>query len=283
MLHKVGLHKICLHRFWRLEPWRLICVALVCGVFAACATPGGFGTKHVGEETKADKRQDAARVRVELGQRYMQQGKLELALENLQKALEYDANYVDAHTVIGALYEHLGKVKEAGEHYARAAELAPKSGAANNNYGQFLCAAGRYDEAQKYFARAMDDPFYKAPDVLYTNAGTCLLEHGGGGAQLEQAENDFRKALETNPNNALALYEIAKLMYAKNDFFRARAFVSRFEAQGHSSPDALLLARNIEVKMGHAENARDYAQRLHEQFPDSEQSRSLDSVAPPVH
>jgi Tfp pilus assembly protein PilF len=35
--------------------------------------------------------------------------------------------------------------------------------------------------------------------------------------------------------------------------------------------------------MGHADSARDYAQRLHEQFPDSEQSHSLDSVAPPVH
>jgi type IV pilus assembly protein PilF len=280
MLHKVRPHKVRLHKFWRRECWRLACVALLCGVLSACATPGGPGSKHVGEETKADKTADAARVRVELGQRYMQQGKLELALENLQKALEYDSNYVDAHTVIGALYEHLGKTKDAGEHYARAAELAPKSGAVNNNYGQFLCASGRYAEAQKYFVRAMDDPFYKGPDVLYTNAGTCLAEHGG---QPEQAENDFRKALEFNPNNALALYEMAKLMYAKNDFFRARAFVSRFEAQGHPSPEALLLARNIEVKMGHADSARDYAQRLHEQFPDSEQSHSLDSVAPPVH
>ena len=271
MLHKARLHK----------SWRLACVALLCGVLAACATPGGPGSKHVGEETKADKREDAARVRVELGQRYMQQGKLELALDNLLKALDYDANYVDAHTVIGVLYEHLGNTKEAGVHYARAAELAPKSGAANNNYGQFLCASGHYDEAQKYFLRAMDDPFYKAPDVLYTNAGTCLIEHGGG--QLDQAENDFRKALEANPNNALALYEMAKLMYVKNDYFRARAFVSRFEAQGHASADALLLARNIEVKMGHADSARDYAQRLHEQFPDSEQTRSLDSVAPPAH
>jgi type IV pilus assembly protein PilF len=262
------------------KDWRALCLALLCGALTACATPGGG---KVGTESKADKREDAARVRVELGQRYMQQGKLELALENLQKALEYDANYVDAQTVIAVLYERIGRIKDAGEHYARATELAPKSGAANNNYGQFLCASGHYDEAQKYFLRAMDDPFYKSPDVLYTNAGTCLLEHGGG--QLDQAENDFRKALEANPKNALALYEMAKLLYAKDDFFHARAFVSRFEAIGQPNPDALLLARNIEVKMGHADSARDYAQRLHEQFPDSEQTRSLDSVtpAPPAH
>jgi type IV pilus assembly protein PilF len=256
------------------EFWRVLCSALLCATLAACVSSGGT---HVADN-KAEKREDAARVRVELGQRYMEQGKLELALENLQKALEYDANYVDAHTVIAVLYARLGKDKDAGEHYARAAELAPKSGAANNNYGQFLCASGRLAEAQKYFARAMDDPFYKTPDVLYTNAGSCLLEHGEG--QLDQAENYFRKAIEANPNNALALFHLAKVLYTKNDFFHARAFIQRFEGLGQPNPDALLLARNIEVKMGHAETAREYAQRLHEQFPDSEQTRSLDSVTP---
>jgi type IV pilus assembly protein PilF len=257
--------------------WRVGCAALLCAILAACMSSGGT---HVADN-KSEKSDDAARVRVELGQRYMEQGKLELALENLQKALEYNANYVDAHTVMAVLYERLGKEKDAGVHYARAVELAPKSGAANNNYGQFLCAGGQYAEAQKYFARAMEDPFYKTPDVLYTNAGSCLLEHGSG--QLDQAESDFRKAIEANPTNALALFYLAKVLYTKNDFFHARAFIQRFEALGQPNPDALLLARNIEVKMGHAETARDYTQRLHEQFPDSEQTRSLDSPAPASH
>ncbi len=255
------------------EIWRAVCATLLCATLAACVSSGGSKVA----DSKKDTNQDAARVRVELGQRYMEQDKMELALENLQKALEYDANYVDAHTVIAVLYERLGKPKEAGVHYARAAELAPKSGAANNNYGQFLCAGGQYVEAQKYFARAMEDPFYKTPDVLYTNAGSCLMEHG---SQLDQAESDFRKAIEANPNNALSLLYLAKVLYTKNDFFHARAFVQRFEALGLANADALLLARNIEVKMGHAEAARDYAQRLHEQFPDSEQTRSLDTATP---
>jgi type IV pilus assembly protein PilF len=256
------------------ETWRLVCAALFCAALSACMSSGGT---HV-SDNKTDKREDAARVRVELGQRYMEQGKLELALENLQKALEYDSNFADAHTVIAVLYDRLGKTSEARVHYARAAELAPKSGPANNNYGQFLCATGQYAEAQKYFARAMEDPFYKAPDVVYTNAGTCLLEHGVG--QLDQAENDFRKALEANPDNASALFHLAKVLYTKNDFFHALAFIQRYEALGQPSPESLLLARNIEVKMGHTEAARDYSQRLHEQFPDSEQTHSLDSVTP---
>lgn len=258
---------------------RFAAAVALCASLTACmpVTTTGGGVK----DSQSEKREDAARVRVELGSRYMQQGKYELAQENLQKALEYDSNYVDAHTVIAVLYERIGRNKEAGDHYARAAELAPKSGAANNNYGQYLCATGKYADAQRYFARAMEDPFYKTPDVLYTNAGVCLLNNDPG--QLDKAEDDFRKALEANPGNALALYSLAKTLYKKNDFFHARAFIQRFESLGQPSPDALLLARNIEVKLGHSEGAREYTQRLREQFPDSEQAHSLDSVEPPTH
>jgi type IV pilus assembly protein PilF len=268
---------------------KVACTMLLGVALAGCVSAGPAGPvgmlgksgSNIKETSQSTKQEDAARVRVELGQRYMEQGKYELAQENLQKALEYDSNYVDAHTVIAVLYEHLGQPKPAGEHYARAAELAPKNGAANNNYGQYLCSSGRYAEAQKYFARAMEDPFYKTPDVLYTNAGTCLLDHDG--SQLEVAETDFRKALEVNPHNVMALYSLAKTLYARNDFFHARAFIQRFESLGQPNPDALLLARNIEVKLGHAEGAREYSQRLREQFPDTAQAHSLDTVEVPSH
>ncbi|MGA9333815.1 MAG: type IV pilus biogenesis/stability protein PilW, partial [Rudaea sp.] len=220
-----------------------------------------------------------ARVRMELGQRYMQEGKLELALDNLQKALQYDDNLVDAHTVIAVLYEKIGNIKAAEQHYARAVELAPKSGDANNNYGVFLCAEGKYAEAQKYFSAAMHDPFYKTPDVLLTNAGTCLVDHAGA-SNYDEAERDFRSALDANPKNAAALFYMAKLLYLKNDFFHARAFIQRFESLGKPDPAALLLARNIETRLGHADAARDYAQRLRKDFPESTQTHSLDAVAP---
>jgi len=252
---------------------RFLAVAACCAALSACQTTG-HGTL---SDTKAQKEQDAVSTRVELGKAYMQQGKFELAQENLLKALERDPNSVDAHTVIAVLYERLGNAKLAEQNYARAAELAPKSGDTNNNYGQYLCASGRYDEAQKYYARAMEDPFYKTPGILYSNAGMCLADHGGD-AQLGQAENYLRKALEVEPNNALALYYIAKVLYTKNDFFHARAFIQRFETLGKPDPAALLLARNIEVKLGHADSAKDYAQRLHKDFPDSEQTRLLDGI-----
>jgi type IV pilus assembly protein PilF len=260
----------------RHEFLRAFGVAVLCAILCACESSVG-GTRLT--DSTAQKRRDAAQIRVELGQRYMEQGKLELAMDNLQKALRYDDNYADAHTVIAVLYERIGNVEEAGKHYERAVELAPKSGDTNNNYGQFLCAKGNYDEAQKYYIQAMKDPFYKTPAVLYANAGVCLVDHGGG-VRLDEAEQDFRRALEVDPKNALALFYMAKLLYAKNDFFRARAFIQRFEDLGRPDPAALLLARNIEVKLGHADAAQTYAQRLRKDFPDSQQTRSLDAVDP---
>lgn len=254
-----------------------ICLTLtLCAFLGACVSGGGT---HLNGDSTGEKRADAARVRMELGQRYMQEGKLEIALDNLQKALQYDDKLVDAHTVIAVLYEKIGNLKAAELHYARAAELAPTSGDANNNYGVFLCAEGKFTEAQKYFSAAMRDPFYKTPDVLLTNAGTCLVDHANS-ANYDEAERDFRNALEANPNNAATLFYMAKLLYLKNDFFHARAFVQRFEALGKPDPAALLLARNIEVKLGHEDAARDYAQRLRKDFPESTQTHSLDAVAP---
>lgn len=227
-------------------------------------------------ETKEEKKKDAVRIYVELGQRYMEQGKLDYAMENLNKALDRDPNYVDAQTVIGVLYERIGNAKAAEEHYAKAVQLAPKSGDTNNNYGQFLCATGRAAQSEQYFAAAMADPFYKTPDILYSNAGSCLMKIGS--ARLDEAIIDFRKSLEANPKNGVALFQMADALYQKNDFFRARAFIQRFEALAKPDPAALLLAHNIEMKLGHPDSARDYAQRLREQFPDSEQVRVLDKA-----
>lgn len=239
-----------------------------------CATGGGGAD--MPKTSASDKRDEAARVHVELGQRYLQQGKLEVAMEKLQKALQINPNYADAHTVIALLYERIGDPKNAEDHYRRAVELQPKAGAANNNYGQILCSAGKLDEADKYFQRAVADPFYKYADVALANAGVCLLK----ARRVDQAEADFRRAVELNPNSSLALYHLASALYQKSDFFKARAFIQRFEALGQDSAEALLLGHNIEQKLGNNDAAKEYARRLRQQFPDSSEAQQLESSNP---
>lgn len=250
---------------------RLKCALAVLLILGLGACASAAPRSKAGEKARS-----AAEVHVALGQRYMQQGKLELALEKLEKALKFDASYVDAHTVIAVLYERINDQRKAAEHYRRAAELAPRNGAVNNNYGAFLCRAGKLDGAAERFAAAVADPFYKTPDVAYTNSGTCFLQAG----KLDRSEQDFRKAVEINPNNSEALFHLAGVLFRKNDFLRARAFLQRFEALGASNADALLLGFNIETSLGNAREASEYARRLRSEFPDSPQRQKLEPSTP---
>jgi type IV pilus assembly protein PilF len=169
------------------------------------------------------------------------------------------------------LYERIGDVKQAEEHYRRAAQLKPKGGNELNNYGAFLCKIGRYDESTEYFERAVADPFYNTPDVALTNEGTCLLK----GGKNDAAEAALRKALDRSPNNSEALFQLASVLYQKGDFFKARAFMQRFEAVGQARPESLMLGRNIELRLGNGSAASDYTRRLLQSFPESQQAREL--------
>ncbi|MET0331725.1 MAG: type IV pilus biogenesis/stability protein PilW [Dyella sp.] len=238
---------------------------------------GGVGDTaiRIPKTSKADQARDAARIHTELGQRYLQNGDLQGALERLTKALQFDDTYAPAHTVIAVVYERINNPVEAEKHYRRAVELEPKKGDPNNNLGAFLCKIGKGAEAQSYFQRAIADPFYATPDVAWTNAGICAQGAGDGVA----AEDDFRKAVALNANNGEALYQLAALLYKRNDAFRARAFLQRYDALGQSSAASLKLGHDIEYRLGNMDAAHDYARRLKGQFPDSEQAHALDATA----
>ena len=227
----------------------------------------------VKKDDPATQRDDAARVHTELGQKYLQQGKLELALEKLNKALEFNQDYVDAHTVIAVLYESINDLPKAEEHYRRAAQLKPKGGAENNNYGRFLCTQGHYDEAQQYFTRALSDPFYQTPALALGNSGACLTKAG----KTEEAEKVLRQALALNPNDAEALLALGSILYGKGDYMKARAFVQRFESLAQPRADALMLGRNIELRLGNASGASEYSRKLLRSFPESAEAKSLNS------
>jgi type IV pilus assembly protein PilF len=254
-------------------------MVLVCVSLAACATSGSTSQSRQSQAANnpENPKTKAAALYTEMGQKYMAQGKLEVALENLNKALKADPRHADAHTVIAFLYERIGDDSKAEEHYRRAAQIRPKSGNENNNYGTFLCGRGRYSESVTYFERAVADPFYQTPIVALTNSGTCAIK----GGRLDVAERDLRAALDLGPGNSEALFQMATVLYRKEDFFRARAFFQRYEAAGDANAESLLLGRNIELRLGNATAAQDYTRRLRERYPDSEQARSLESPGAP--
>jgi type IV pilus assembly protein PilF len=232
---------------------------------AACSD---IGTQRNIMENGLTQQQRAAVTQVQLGRGYLDEGKLELAMEKLRRALELDPKNTDAHTVIAVLFERIGNSKQAEMHYRKAVSLRPDGGNELNNLGSYLCHQNQFDEADQMFVKALEDPFYKTPAVAHANAGICALDAG----HFERAESALRSALAADPNYNVYL-PMAKVMMAKKDYLRARAFVQRSEEVQKPSAESLMLSAKIEAALGDDKASAEYLNQLHTNFPDAQEEK----------
>ena len=70
---------------------------------------------------------DASELNYELGARYYQNGKYELARDRLMLALELDPKMAAAYTTLGMTYEALENERLAKEAYENAVRVAPRN------------------------------------------------------------------------------------------------------------------------------------------------------------
>lgn len=230
----------------------------------ACATTGATGQRPASKE-------DAARANLNLGAAYLRQGRPDLALKNLQRALDENPRLADAHSAIALAYDQLGDPDSAEEHYRRATQLAPNNAAAQNSYAVFLCRHDRWPEAEGYFKRAANNPNYDTPEAALTNAGICARSAN----DLDKAEQYLRAALDRNAKFPDALASMMELAYQRKNYLQARAFMQRsFDVR---PPDArqLWLCFRIEQDLNSPDRAQKCATRLESEFPDSSEMAQL--------
>jgi len=80
------------------------------------------------EVTKGEKpptEKEAAAANVNLAAGYLRQGRPELAIERLQRAIKQDPKLADAHATIAIAYDELGSLEDAEVHYKKATQLEP--------------------------------------------------------------------------------------------------------------------------------------------------------------
>ena len=222
------------------------------------------------------KKRISARERLGLAANRVRSGELDQAESEIRAALKEDPQSAEAYTLLAVIESRRGRSAQAGQHYQRATELAPGRGAEINNYGVWLCANGRADEALAWFDRAAALPGYNERGAALANAGACARQAG----QTARAERDLRKALQLEPNNAVALASMAELSYGKGDYFEARAFSERRLAAAPANPPSLLLASQIENKLGDRAAADRYVRRLKQEFPKAGTASAVETRRP---
>jgi Tfp pilus assembly protein PilF len=167
------------------------------------------------------------------------------ALEEFKRSLELDARYAPTHAEMGAAYHSLGRYEEAAESFRKASELQPNTASFHGGLGEAYQHLGRVADAEKEFRVALksgpdapqaytelaallflqnkfdeaDDLVRRGNEYLPKNVAgyalvSNLLQHLNHGAEAEAA---LRKALQSDPNNALALNNLGYSMVERNE------------------------------------------------------------------
>ena len=226
------------------------------------------------EMEKKDKR---AETHVMLGASYLQRGQLDVAKEELEKALSEMPDNSQANNIMAVLQWRLKKYDEADRLFRKALDKDASNSSAHHNYGAFLCDRGKLDAGVRHFDAATGDALYPYTAEVNLNAGLCLMKKPAPA----MAEKYFREALRINPKLPSALYQMARLSVDSGQRLSARGFIERYFQSADDTPESLLLAVRIERALGNKNAEASYALRLRSKFPTSPEAGQLHAASAP--
>jgi Tfp pilus assembly protein PilF len=171
-----------------------------------------------------------------VGTKLLQQGKIEAAIAEFQKALVIDPNYIAAQLNLAYGYERANRVEEAMDAYRKASDLDPGSFFAHNNLGVLYDKKGAYEQAIVEFQNALkSEPSYvmaqKNLEIAKKNKAIAQERE----TRIAQAE----KQVQGSPKDPKAAYQLARLyaIYGMKDL--ALQWLAKAVSQGYNDFTAL--------------------------------------------
>lgn len=224
------------------------------------------------DEPEARKR---ARTRLELAAGYFSEGKTTVALDELKLSLLADPNYGDAFNMRGLIYQRLGDVAQAESSYRRALQLNSRDADTLHNYAWMMCQQRRYDESIAMFVQANAIPLYGGQSKTYMTRGLCELASG----KANLAEASFARSYELDATNPISGYNLANLLFLRNELPRAQFYARRLNNGDLSNAETLWLGIKIERKLGNADVVQQLTTQLRRRYPQSKELTSLERGA----
>lgn len=148
----------------------------------------------------------------QLGYSYLNDGHLNEAFIEFQKAVALNPSNKESLNYLGLISTQFKKYDEAISYYKRAIAVDPYYADAINNLGVTYVEMGNPDEGIKQFKAALRNPLYRTPAQAYLNMGYAYYKKG----DFVNAENSLRDALVRNPLSPAALYTLG-LVYLETN------------------------------------------------------------------
>ncbi|GGA65674.1 hypothetical protein GCM10011369_03930 [Neiella marina] len=206
---------------------------------------------------------EAARTRVALGLRYLQNGDPAQAKYNLTKAKEHAPQLPEVHSALAYYYQRVSEPQLAEEAYRDALRYGANDGSVMNNYGVFLCQQGRYEKAIKQFSAAVREPTYIRVADAYENAGLCAL----GQSKPEDARDFFDKVLSYDASRPRTLLGLSDSYLQLGLIDSADFYFQRYLNRNSLDVDSTVLGYRLAVKQNNRQDIQKYRLILQSRYP----------------
>jgi tetratricopeptide (TPR) repeat protein len=151
-----------------------------------------------------------------LGMIYYLHGKIDLAVETLQKALEFTEDFEYIHHLLARCYRQKGKFAKILEHCAKAIQFGHEDGEIRLLEGEAYLNLGDGRSAKNSFNRALEiQPDYE--DARLGLVGVASLE-----SRPEELLKAIDKFLETSPSSPQGLATRGDVLFELGDIFQAK-------------------------------------------------------------
>lgn len=210
-----------------------------------------------------------ADVRMELATGYFRRGQLDVALEEVKRALAVDPTLSAAHNLSGLIHASRGEEVLAERSFRQALQINARDADTMQNFGWFLCQRKRYPEADAMFMQALSVLANRDSSRTLLAQGVCQASAG----QLAEAERALAKAYELDPTSPSIAVNLAEVLYRRGEYERARFYVRRVNNQtAMVSAQTLWLAARIESRLGNQTGVQELGRQLRARFGESREA-----------
>src|SRR5574344_3161824 len=245
-------------------------VGILAAAMAGCTTTGAMHDSASAVSTGIDTESEVYRLantRLQLGAMHFKEGRNEIALNEVMRALQVYPEYVDAHNLQGWIYMAERDYLKADASFDRALRLRPGDPNTRYNQGWSQCQQKHFENAHLHVDAALADVrFADAGRARTLRAkGVCLREEG----KTDQVLPVLTQAYELDPGSPSITLDYARALMDSGDMQRARFYARRLNNSEFANAASLWLGIRIDQKLGDALAVRQQGDQLRQRFPSS--------------
>lgn len=252
---------------------------LAAGLVAGCATGGGFPAAGGGsqpmpllEQTPADPTGRALKARVELALAYLERGRIDVALAELEAARAVDAGHPLIPYAEGLIQLALGNEPAAIGHFQEALTRAPNDPDVLFSLGSLLCQRREFAQGLPLLQRAAEHLYYPRRGRAYANAAWCAWQSD----EERQANAWLEAALALQPDDFLVQMRAVQWAVRQRAWEQAARHLVRLGQIAPDSPLYWWLAANVAHAKGDLRERQRWVERLQREAPDRPETRQAE-------